>query len=206
MIHDWKQRYSSKVINTEEAAAKVKNGDRIYLGSMCSEPSTIIKSLGESYLEDVEMIQFISGTAASELTQKGHRRFRMKTFFVGGRSGESDRLSEADYVPLFHSQVPHFFRNRRIPIDVAIVQVSLPDRFGRFSLGISVDITMAAVESARMVIAQVNPYMPRAHGDTYVPVERISYLVDGPEPLCEPPEEVLGARRENHKQIHCRAD
>ena len=68
MIHDWKQKYASKVITTEEAAAKVKNGDRIYLGSMCSEPTVIIKSLGESYLEDVEMIQFISGSAASELT------------------------------------------------------------------------------------------------------------------------------------------
>ncbi|MBI5250714.1 MAG: GNAT family N-acetyltransferase [Desulfomonile tiedjei] len=194
MLHDWKQLYASKLISAEEAAAKVKNGDRIYLGSMCAEPTAIIRSLGASYLEDVEMIQFISGSSASELALKGHRRFRMKTFFVGGRSGEMDRLSEADYVPLFHSQVPAFFRNRRIPIDVAIVQVSPPDRFGRFSLGISVDITMAAVESARMVIAQVNPHMPRTHGDTFVPVDRINYLVDGPEPLCEPPEEVLGDR------------
>jgi acyl-CoA hydrolase/GNAT superfamily N-acetyltransferase len=194
MMHDWKQRYASKVISAEEAAAKVQNGARIYLGSMCSEPTAIIRSLGESYLEDVEMIQFISGSAASELTLKGHRRFRMKTFFVGGRSGEPDRLSQADYVPLFHSQIPNFFRNRRIPIDVAIVQMSLPDRFGRFSLGISVDISMAAVESARMVIGQVNPNMPRTHGDTYIPIDKISYLVDGPEPLCDLPEEVLGDR------------
>jgi acyl-CoA hydrolase/GNAT superfamily N-acetyltransferase len=193
-MHDWKQKYSSKLVSAEEAAAKVKNGDRIFLGSMCAEPSLIIKSLGESYLEDVEMIQFISGSAASELTKKGHRRFRMKTFFVAGRSGEEDRLSEADYVPLFHSQVPDFFRNRRIPIDVAIVQVSVPDRFGRFSLGISVDVTMAAVESARVVIAQVNPNMPRTHGDTYIPVDKIDHLVDGPEPLCELPEEILGDR------------
>lgn len=194
MMHDWKHVYASKLVSAEEAAAKVQNGDRIYLGSMCSEPSAIIRSLGESYLEDVEMIQFIAGSAASELTAKGHRRFRMKTFFVGGRSGEPDRMSEADYVPLFHSSIPHFFRNRRIPIDVAIVQMSPPDRFGRFSLGISVDIAMAAVESARMVIAQVNPYMPRTHGDTYVPIDKIDFLVDGPEPLAELPETPLGDR------------
>ena len=86
-------------------------------------------------------------------------------------------------MPLFHSQIPNYFRNRRIPIDVAIVQMSLPDRFGRFSLGISVDIAMAAVESARMVIGQVNPNMPRTHGDTYIPIDKINYLVDGPRTL-----------------------
>ncbi|AFM24235.1 GNAT family N-acetyltransferase [Desulfomonile tiedjei] len=194
MVSDWKSSYRSKIISTEEAASKVQNGDRIYLGSMCSEPVSIIKALGDSYLEDVEIVQFINGSAASELTSKGLRRFRMKTFFVSGKKGDEQQVSEADYVPLFHSQIPFFLRNRRIPIDVAIVQVAPPDRFGRFSLGISVDITMAAVESARTVIAQVNPYMPRTNGDTFVPVDKIHYLVDGPEPLCEPPAEVLGER------------
>ena len=80
-------------------------------------------------------------------------------------------------MPLFHSQIPDFFRKRRIPVDVAIVQVSEPDRFGRFSLGISVDIALAAVQSARMVIAQVNPQMPRTLGDTFIPADRINYLV-----------------------------
>ncbi len=84
-------------------------------------------------------------------------------------------------MPLFHSQIPDFFRARRIPIDIAIVQVSEPDRFGRFSLGISVDIALSAVESARMVIAQVNPFMPRTQGDTLVPIDKIHYLVDGPQ-------------------------
>ncbi len=193
-MDNWKHKYASKLVSPEEAAARVKNGDRIYLGSMCSEPATIIKALGESPLEDVEMIQFISGREATALAKKAHRRFRIKTFFVGGRTGESELPSEADYVPLFHSQIPNFFRNRRIPVDVAIVQVSEPDRFGRFSLGISVDTSLSAVESARMVIAQVNPWMPRTHGDSFVPVDRIDYLVDAAEELCELPIEVLGER------------
>ncbi len=79
-------------------------------------------------------------------------------------------------------------------MDVAIVQVSEPDRFGRFSLGISVDTSLSAVESARMVIAQVNPWMPRTHGDSFVPVDRINYLVDAAEELCELPIELLGER------------
>lgn len=191
---DWKQRFASKLVSAEEAAAVVQNGDRIYLSSMCSEPSSIIQALATSSLEDVELIQFISGNQAASLAAKGHHRFRFKTFFLGGRGGELDGPSEADYVPLFHSQIPTFFRTRRIPIDVAIVQVSEPDRFGRFSLGISVDVTLSAVETARRVIAQVNPYMPRTQGDTLVPAEKIAFLVDGPEPLCELPEEILGER------------
>jgi acyl-CoA hydrolase/GNAT superfamily N-acetyltransferase len=189
----WKQKYSSKLITAEEAARQVKNGDRIYLGSMCSEPRTIIRAIEESYVEDVEMVQFLRGSAASRLASKHPARFRIKTFFVGagGRNGDED-VSECDYIPLFHSQVPGFFRNRRIPIDVAIVQVSEPDRFGRFSLGISVDTARAAAESARMVIAQVNPEMPRTHGDTFLSIDEIDYLVDAPESLCELPEEILG--------------
>ncbi|MGB6068104.1 MAG: GNAT family N-acetyltransferase [Desulfomonilaceae bacterium] len=193
-MDNWKHKYASKLVSPEEAAARVKNGDRIYLGSMCSEPATIIKALGQSPLEDVEMIQFISGREATALARKAPGRFRIKTFFVGGRTGESELASEADYVPLFHSQIPNFFRNRRIPVDVAIVQVSEPDRFGRFSLGISVDTSLSAVESARMVIAQVNPWMPRTHGDSFVPVDRIKYLVDAAEELCELPIELLGER------------
>jgi len=143
-------------------------------------------------LEDVEMIQFISGNAARSLAAKGHRRFRLKTFFLGGLGSHSGGPSEADYVPLFHSQIPDFFRDRRIPIDLAIVQVSEPDRFGRFSLGISVDVSLSAVESARMVIAQVNPLMPRTHGDTLIPGDKIHCLVDGPQQLVQLPAEMLG--------------
>lgn len=189
----WKQKYASKLVSAEVAAQQVKNGDRIYLGSMCSEPKTIIRAIEASYVEDVEMIQFLRGSTASRLAADHSARFRLRTFFVGaGGRNDEDEISECDYIPLFHSQVPEFFRNRRIPIDVAVVQVSEPDRFGRFSLGISVDTASAAAACARMVIAQVNPEMPRTHGDTFLSIDQIHYLVDGPEPLHELPEETLG--------------
>ncbi len=193
-MNRWQHIYASKLVTPAEAARKVKNGDRVYLGSMCSEPKTIIKAIEESFVEDVEIVQFIRGSEASRLTQGGWGRFRMKTFFARGRKGGHEDLQEYNYIPLFHSQIPFFFRNRRIPIDVAIIQVSEPDRFGRFSLGTSVDFGLAAVESARLVIAQVNPLMPRTHGDTYIPAEKIEFLVDAEEPLGELTEEPLGER------------
>jgi len=190
----WKSTYASKIVSPEQAISRLKNGDRVYLGSLCSEPGAVIDALASSYLEDLEIIQFISGCKASALATDGPGRFNVKSFFVGGLACKIEEPIEANYVPLFHSQIPGFFRNRRIPIDVAIVQVSEPDRFGRFSLGISVDVTLAAVESARMVIAQVNPRMPRTHGDTLIVGDRIDYMVPVEEDLFEIPPEVLGER------------
>jgi acyl-CoA hydrolase/GNAT superfamily N-acetyltransferase len=193
-MNNWQTLYASKLVSPAEAAKKVKNGDRIYLGSMCSEPTTIIKAIEKSYVEDVEIVQFIRGTEASRLTQGGWDRFRMKTFFARGGKSDHKDIQEYNSIPLFHSQIPSFFRNRRIPIDVAIIQVSAPDRFGRFSLGISVDFGLAAVDAARLVIAQVNPLMPRTHGDTFIPLEKIDFLVDAEESLGELTEEPLGER------------
>ena len=200
MMELWKQRFAGKLVSAQQAVARLKNGDRVYLGSMCSEPSTIIKAMGESSLTNISMLQFLNGSEAASLAKAAPDRFTLKTFFRGRHTDESEPLSDADYVPLFHSQIPDFFRKRRIPIDVAIVQVSPPDRFGRFSLGIAVDISLAAVESARMVIAQVNTLMPWTLGDTFIPGDRINYLVEAEEDLAELPEEPLGERE---KAISC---
>jgi acyl-CoA hydrolase/GNAT superfamily N-acetyltransferase len=193
-MNSWQHEYASKLISPDEAAKKIRNGDRIYLGSMCSEPKTTIRALEASSVQDVEIVQFIAGSEASRLAAGDWERFRIKTFFVGAGASDSGAMPEYNYVPLYHSQIPFFFRNRRIPIDVAIIQVAEPDRFGRFSLGISVDFSVAAVEAARMVIAQVNPFMPRTHGDTYIQLDQIDYLVEAAEPLGELPEEPLGER------------
>jgi len=193
-MRDWQQRYAGKLVSVEQAASHVKNGDRVYLGSMCSEPKAVIEALGNTRVEDVEIIQFIRGDYATDLAAKIPGRFVIKSFFVGGRTGEQERPSEADYVPLFHSQIPNFFKNRRIAIDVAIIQVTPPDRFGRFSLGVSVDSTKSAVESARIVIAQVNSRMPRTCGDTSIMIDEIDFLVESDEELFELPKEELGER------------
>jgi acyl-CoA hydrolase/GNAT superfamily N-acetyltransferase len=199
----WKQQFATKLVSAEEAVTHLKNGDRIYVGSMCSEPSTIIKAMGNTRLSDIVMLQFLTGREAASLAARAPNRFNLRTFFPARRIDQSENQSEADYVPLFHSQIPDFFRKRRIPIDVAIVPVSPPDRFGRFSLGISVDISLAAVESARMVIAQVNPLMPWTLGDTFISGDRINYLVEATEDLFEVPEEPLGDREKAISRYCC---
>jgi acyl-CoA hydrolase/GNAT superfamily N-acetyltransferase len=193
-MEHWKTRFVSKLVSPEEAVSRVKNGDRIYLGSTYSEPKTMIRALRFAPVGDAELVQFLSGPEAASLASDDSHRFSLKTFYVDSMRRSMHRGSEADYVPLFHSQIPDFFRKRRIPVDVAMVQVSLPDRLGRFSLGISIDVSLAAVQSARMVIAQVNPRMPRTLGDTFIPADRINYLVDAEEELSELPEEPRGWR------------
>lgn len=198
-MEPWKQRFAPKLVSAEEAVARLKNGDRIYLGSICSEPRTIIRAIADSPLSDISMLQFLNGREAAALAKTASQKFTLKTFFRPRRTDQSEPQSDADYVPLFHSQIPDFFRRRRIPIDVAIVQVSPPDRFGRFSLGIAVDISLAAVESARMVIAQVNPLMPWTLGDTFIGGDRINSLVEAKEDLAEVPEEPLGTARKGNQ-------
>ena len=189
-----KEKYAEKIVRPEEAVRRIRNGDRVFLGSMCAEPTIIVEALVKSGVEDIEIIQFMTSAATKKLAALGRDRFRIKTFFMSSIGSDVEDGLEADYIPLFHSQIPSFFRNRRIPIDVAIVQVSEPDRFHRFSLGTSVDICMSAVESARVVIAQVNRKMPRTHGDSLIPLERINYIVEHDEDLLELPEEALGER------------
>ncbi len=185
MNNDWRKRYGSKLKTPKQAASVIKNGDRVYLGSICAEPRLLTQAIGASSADDVEFIQLKAGAEASEICAKARSRFRLKTFSVVGRNEQYTGISESDYVPLFQSEIPKFFQSRRIPIDVAVVQVSEPDRFGQVSLGISVDITRAAVESARTVIAQINPNMPRTLGDTHISVDSIHHLVEGDEKLIE---------------------
>jgi acyl-CoA hydrolase len=185
MASSWRNNHKPKLKTPDQAASAIKNGDRVYLGSICAEPRLLTQAIGKAGLDDVELIQLKAGAEASELAAKGRSRFRLKTFSVIGRNEEYTGWSESDYTPLFHSEIPRFIASRRIPIDVAVIQVSEPDRFGQVSLGISVDITRAAVESARTVIAQVNPNMPRTLGDTHIPLGSIDHLVETDEKLIE---------------------
>ncbi len=202
-MEKWTARFGSKLLSVEAAVSKIKNGDRIFLGSRCTEPKSLIVALGASGLDDVEMVQFLGGAAAADLTGQYPGRFRLKTFFVGRDGKGAERPPEADAVPLFHSEIPSFFRNRRIAIDTAVVQVSEPDRFGRFSLGIGVDVALAAVESARSVIALVNPRMPRTLGDTFISSDKMTHLVEIDEELPETFEEVLGERERTISEYCC---
>jgi acyl-CoA hydrolase len=113
------------------------------------------------------------------------RRFSLKLFFISSSMRKAAFEGKIDYIPTYLSQIPRYFANQRIGLDVALIQVSPPDRHGYCSLGVSIDITLAGMQNAKMVIAQVNPRMPRTWGDTVVHIDDIDYLVEYEEPLVE---------------------
>ena len=117
--------------------------------------------------------------------KKFKHNFRHNSFFIAKNTREAVNQGLADYTPIFLSNVPDLFRRRLVPIDVALIQTSLPDSHGYLSLGISVDITKVAVENSSLVIAQVNPQMPRVHGDTFIHIKDVDYIVFHDEPLLE---------------------
>ena len=141
---------------------------------------------GDNYT-DTEVVHVLTLGVAPYAQPKYAHAFRPNAFFIGNSVRDAVNQARADYTPIFLSQVPALFTSRRLPIDVALVMVSPPDDFGNCSLGVSVDITKAAVESARVVIAQVNRHMPRAHGDCFLNARMFNCMVEHDELLLEWP-------------------
>lgn len=176
-----------KVVPADEAVAKIKNGSRIFIGTGCGEPQHLIRTMiKDPQIQDVMVYQMLSSTFADYVDDPDFlRRFALKLFFISQRMRKAAFEGKIDYIPAYLSNIPKLFSSQRIGLDVALVQVSPPDRFGCCSLGVSVDITRAGMASAGMVIAQVNPQMPRTFGDGMVHIDEIDYLVLHEEPLVE---------------------
>jgi len=187
--------YKDKSISAEEAVAKIKNGSRVFIGSGCGEPQHLIHAMVRNEnIQDVMIFQMLSFTLAHYMNDNYFfKRFALKLFFVTEPMQQAAFEGKIDYIPAYLSQIPTFFRSNQIGLDVILLQISPPDRFGIASLGVSVDVTLEAVKSAKMVIAQVNPRMPRTHGDGFIHLDDIDYLVpfeedilvNSPEPVDE---------------------
>jgi acyl-CoA hydrolase/GNAT superfamily N-acetyltransferase len=137
-------------------------------------------------LQDIMVYQMLSWTFAQYVDDPDFlRRFSLKLFFISAGMRKAAFEGKIDYIPSYLSQIPNLFHSRRIGLDVALIQVSPPDRFGYCSLGVSVDITLAGMTNARRVIAQVNPKMPRTWGDSFVHIDDIDLFVLHEEPLVE---------------------
>ena len=134
---------------------------------------------------DTEILHVWTLGVAPYSDEKLQNNFRSNSFFISHHTREAVNEGLADYTPIFLSDIPNLFRRRQVPVDVALVQVSSPDRHGYCSLGVSVDITRAAVESADLVIAQVNSQMPRIHGDSFIHISEFDHLVACDEPILE---------------------
>ncbi len=189
MSGSWKDAYRDKVISAADAVRKIRPGNRVFVGSACGEPQVLTRALGEASatLSDTEVLHVLTLGAAPYADQKFGGNVRANAFFIGSSLREAVADARADYTPIFLSQAPRLFRSRRLPVDVALVMVSPPDEHGYCSLGVSVDITKPALEVARVVVAQVNPQMPRTHGDSFLHVDQLNFLVDGDEALLEWP-------------------
>jgi len=198
---DWeelKRRYPEKFWTARQIFGKIHPGDRIFVGTGCGEPQHLVGALRD-YVEmkptelfDTEVLHVWTLGIAPCAEEKFRQNFRLNSFFVGSSSRGAVNRGAADYTPVFLSEVPGLFRKGSIPIDVALIQTSPPDKHGYMSLGISVDIVKAATEAASIVAAQVNSFMPRVHGDGFISVEGVDYLVPYDESLLVYRDEVPG--------------
>jgi len=184
---DWQKLYASKVITAQEAVSKIKRGSRVLIGTGCGEPQHLIKAMvTDQNLQDIMLYQMLSYTLSHFIDNESFlKRFSVKLFFISRSMRKAAFEGKIDYIPAYLSQIPGMISSQRIGLDVALVQVSPPDKFGYCSLGVSVDITRAGLDHARLVIAQVNPRMPRTWGDSFVHVDEINYLVPYEEPLVQ---------------------
>ena len=168
-----------KYISAAQAVQIVKSGDRVFIHGSASTPVCLVEALQERYneLENVELVS-ITNIGNIDFDKPEFRKsFFFNSLFVSANTRSVVNSSDGDYVPIFLSQIPQLFRKNILPIDVALIQVSPPDLHGYCSLGTSVDIARAAVDTARIIVAQVNPKMPRTHGDGFLHVKKIDALV-----------------------------
>ena len=182
---DWRDRR----VSAAEAVAVVRPGDRVFVGSACATPRTLVDALQQSGQAGVVLVHFLTDRVSTGETP--HTKHRHRVFYVGRDVRDLHAVPAlrksgvVEYVPISLGDVPQLFTNGQIPLDVAMVQVAPPDPDGTCSLGISVDVTKAAALAASTVIAEVNPAMPRTAGDSRIPVERIARFVPVETPVVE---------------------
>lgn len=172
-----------RTISAQAAVEKIKPGQRVFIGTACATPVTLLSALNARRPSppDVELFHFLtSGLGRSG--EAGESRYRQRAFYVGSDVAELVKEGSVEYVPISLVQIPELIANGRIKADVALIQVSPPDQDQMVSLGVSVDIVMAILETADLVIAEVNPNMPRTCGNSRVHMDRIGHfvLVDAP--------------------------
>ncbi|TFG10143.1 GNAT family N-acetyltransferase [Candidatus Thorarchaeota archaeon] len=184
---DWTEKYKSKVLTAPKAIKKIRRGTRIFLGTGCGVPYHLVQELANhaDQMADNEIVHLLTLGDTPSADPKFQMQFRHNSFFISENMREAVTEGRADYTPIMLSDLPRLFRSGKMPIDVAMIQVSPPDEHGYCSLGISVDITKSGAESADMIIAQVNERMPVTLGDSFMNVRDIDYLVPFTEPLRE---------------------
>ncbi|MGB5314988.1 MAG: acetyl-CoA hydrolase/transferase C-terminal domain-containing protein [Robiginitalea sp.] len=188
------------IVSLEKAASIVKSGDRIFVQGAAMTPNTLINAICDRYedLENVEIISIHTDGPVNYALPPYNKAFKINSCFVGGNVRKAVNTNKGDYIPIFLSEIHWLFRRNLLPLDVAVVQVSLPDKHGYCSLGVSVDITLPAVQTAKKVIGQLNPRVPRSHGDGIIHISQLDALVEVDAPIHTYP---MGVISETERQI-----
>jgi acyl-CoA hydrolase len=175
----------SKYVTAAEAVKVIKSNDRVYVQAAAATPSILTKALAEraAELRNVEVCHLHTEGEAAYANPDLAESFHVNSFFIGGNVRHTLKAGNGSYTPVFLSELPYLFRKNVVPLDVAFIHVSPPDSHGYCSLGVSVEATVAAIENAKIVIAQVNPQMPRTFGDGIIHVSEIDYLVEVDVPI-----------------------
>lgn len=183
---DWKDLYKSKVKTAEEAVNFIKSGDRVVLAHAIGEPMYLVDKMVENHkaYKNVEIVQMVAMGKSEYANEEMKEHFHLNSFFLGGNTRDCVSSGRGDFTPSFFYQIPGLFKNQ-LPVDVALIHVSQPDEKGYCSYGTSCDYTKPAAEAAKIVIAQVNKYMPRTLGDCFIHVSDIDVIVERDEPIPE---------------------
>ena len=176
---------SLKVVTADEAVSYVKSNDRVFFQGASMTPNLLIDSLCNRYkeLQNVEIIQVHTDGNAKYMETPYSDSFKLFSCFVGSNVRKGVNTNNGDYIPIFLSEIHLLFRRNILPLDVAFIQVSLPDKHGYCSLGPSVDITLPAIQTAKLVVALINPQVPRTHGDGIINIKNIDFAVEVNNPI-----------------------
>ena len=178
-----------EITTAEEVVKLVKSGDRVFFQGAAMTPNELIDALCERHqeLENVEIVSIHTEGNAKYTQAPYNETFHLNSCFVGGNVRKSVNTPKASYVPIFLSEIQRLFYDGYLPIDVAFVQVSPPDKHGYCSLGVSVDVALPAVRSGKIIVAQINPSVPRTHGTGMVHVDEITLACEVDRPIHEHP-------------------
>lgn len=181
----WVNEYKEKLVSASEAVAEIKSGERIYISGNAATPFVLMKALAsrKDELKDIELVHVLLVGEDPLSSREMHGHFRHNSLFVGPADRQAINEGRADYIPIFLHQIPNLFYSGQMPLDAALIHTSLPDEHGFLSLGVEVLASKAAIEKAKVVIAQVNDKMPRILGDSFVHVSKVDKVVEISEDL-----------------------
>lgn len=189
---DWKKIYQDRLVTAEEALKHIKSGDRVGVGHALAEPTYLLEEMVR--MKDLFKNVEISGLVPGKAPYAGeglYDHFKSKMMFLGTATRKAVERGEGEFIPCFFNEVPITYRER-LPVDVALITLTPPDKHGYCSVGISCDFTKTLADTGKIVIAQINKHMPRTHGDTFVHVSDVDFFVEHDRELMELGAPVIG--------------